>query len=413
MKKIQVISGFTLALVALILGAIFMEKSLYFRLLIGLTLGYTLARGYFGFAGSVNRAFRFGSTKLLRVLMFLFVITAIMTAVMTISGIDISGWWVQQINLGLFIGAMLFGIGMAFASCCASGVLTDFSTGPTRALVALTFFSIGVFIGFPLQRSGEYEFISKTWFSTKTFEGVGVYFPDLFGGPFDGLIGAVILTIVLALIVAYLSLYVERKMMDKGNYKGVESEEEQIEVTKEGNELPEKFFSEETYNFFFGKPWSLKTAAVIITFVFVALTLVTGSGWGASTPFGWWFGKILTIFGVSAEKISEFTYFPASMITGAFKHPVSIQNFGILIGAFVAVLTMSKFKPEWKITGKEFAIFAIGGLLLGFGTRLSNGCNVGALYTPIANFSLSGWFFLIFMIVGGVIGNFLMKKVFK
>lgn len=46
-----------------------------------------------------------------------------------------------------------------------------------------------------------------------------------------------------------------------------------------------------------------------------------------------------------------------------------------------------------------------------FGTRLSNGCNVGALYTPIANFSLSGWIFLVFLVVGGVLGNKLAKKI--
>ena len=47
---------------------------------------------------------------------------------------------------------------------------------------------------------------------------------------------------------------------------------------------------------------------------------------------------------------------------------------------------------------------------MGFGTRLANGCNVGALYTPIANFSLSGWIFLIFLVLGGVIGNTVAKR---
>ncbi|MFW6267324.1 MAG: YeeE/YedE thiosulfate transporter family protein, partial [Halanaerobium sp.] len=49
---------------------------------------------------------------------------------------------------------------------------------------------------------------------------------------------------------------------------------------------------------------------------------------------------------------------------------------------------------------------------MGFGTRVAQGCNVGALYTPISNFSLSGWVFLIFMIIGGVISNKFSEKVF-
>jgi len=50
-------------------------------------------------------------------------------------------------------------------------------------------------------------------------------------------------------------------------------------------------------------------------------------------------------------------------------------------------------------------LFALGGITMGLGTRFANGCNVGALYTPIANFSLSGWLFLAAMVVGGVMGS--------
>ncbi|MDO4766497.1 MAG: YeeE/YedE thiosulfate transporter family protein [Eubacteriales bacterium] len=63
------------------------------------------------------------------------------------------------------------------------------------------------------------------------------------------------------------------------------------------------------------------------------------------------------------------------------------------------------------MNAKQGLFFAIGGFLMGFGTRMSNGCNVGALYTPIANFSLSGWIFFIFIVVGGIMGNMVAKKV--
>jgi uncharacterized protein len=52
---------------------------LFFRLLIGVGLGYALSRSYTGFAGSVNRAFRTGSTKLMRTLMLMFFMTALLT----------------------------------------------------------------------------------------------------------------------------------------------------------------------------------------------------------------------------------------------------------------------------------------------------------------------------------------------
>ncbi|WP_331836787.1 YeeE/YedE thiosulfate transporter family protein [Erysipelothrix piscisicarius] len=120
-----------------------------FRLVMGIALGYTLTRAATGFAGSVNRAANTGSTKLMKTLMFMFFITTALSASFMIfqdpSQMDL---WVNPINGGLLVGGVLFGFGMAFSSCCASGVLTDLITSLPRALITLVFFSFGVFIGF-------------------------------------------------------------------------------------------------------------------------------------------------------------------------------------------------------------------------------------------------------------------------
>jgi len=63
-----------------------------------------------------------------------------------------------------------------------------------------------------------------------------------------------------------------------------------------------------------------------------------------------------------------------------------------------------------RLTAREAGMLVIAGLAMGLGTRFANGCNVGALFTPIANFSLSGWIFLVFMVAGGVIGNMLGRR---
>jgi uncharacterized membrane protein YedE/YeeE len=123
---------------------------------------------------------------------------------------------------------------------------------------------------------------------------------------------------------------------------------------------------------------------------------------------GIWFGKVLMVFGISANDIADFTSRPAGLFTTPFfSHSISVQNFAIMLGTLIAVLLMGKFSFSFKInhSAKQFALFALGGLLMGFGTRFANGCNVGALFTPIANFSLSGWIYLVFIISGGVLGN--------
>lgn len=72
---------------------------------------------------------------------------------------------------------------------------------------------------------------------------------------------------------------------------------------------------------------------------------------------------------------------------------------------------MGQLKFSFNYTAKQMSLFAMGGLLMGLGTRFANGCNVGALYTPIANLSLSGWIFFVFLVLGGVLGNRVAKRI--
>lgn len=415
-KKLEYIIGFVALAAILIIGKANLGSSmLFFRLIAGLGFGYALTRSFFGFAGGVNRSYRTGSTKLLRTLMVLFVGTALVN-VAFLYGQDPTQYnlWVNPINLGLVLGGLIFGIGMAFSSCCASGVLTDVVTGLPRAVITLIFFGMGVYVGFPLQKS--YEWISKTLISTETFKN-GVYLPDLFKWDgLDGYLGASILTIAFAGIVIYFAKKYEDKRKSQNTYFGVDTEILQ-EVACEEEEVPFKLFSQATYNKLFVKPWTLGTGAVVIGGIFTLLMGITKAGWGASTPYGFWFGKLLIAFGMSPEAVADFAGKPVDIFVAPFfSNGVNVQNVGIILGTVIALLLAGSFKETFKaglaITWKEAIVYVIGGFAMGFGTRFSNGCNVGALYTPIANFSLSGWIFLIFLIAGGVIGNIIYKKVF-
>jgi len=418
MNKNERVIGFIAIILILVLGKTLLTSDiLFFRLIIGAGLGYALSRAYTGFAGSVNRAYKTGSTKMMRTLMYMFFISSVVTAALLFKGdVTTYGLWINPINLGLILGGLLFGFGMSFSSCCASGVLTDLVTGLPRALVTLIFFGMGVFLGFPLQNSA--SFIQDSWFTSITGESFknGVYLPDFF--QWDGMggyLGAVILTGVFALIVVYFSYKFEQKRKKENKYTGVMMEKIQDEVVP-FDARDYSLRSEATYDRMFIKPWTLVQGAVAITLLFALLMGVTKSGWGASTPYGLWFGKALMIFGVSAESLASFGKMkPDGFLQPFFQNAVSVQNFGILLGTIIYLLTAGKFTAtfmsEMKISFKEVLLFAMGGLAMGFGTRLANGCNVGALYTPIANFSLSGWVFLIVMVIGGVAGNWLGKRI--
>ncbi|HIC13312.1 MAG TPA: YeeE/YedE family protein, partial [Sulfurimonas sp.] len=47
---------------------------------------------------------------------------------------------IYPIKLGLMLGGLMFGFGMAMSSCCATGSLIDLASGFSRAFVTIIFF---------------------------------------------------------------------------------------------------------------------------------------------------------------------------------------------------------------------------------------------------------------------------------
>ncbi len=394
---------------------------LVFRLIIGIGLGYVLSRAYTGFAGSVNRAYNGGSTKLMRAMVMMFFVTAVAVAGFLVFNIQDGeaitkyNLWVNPINIGLLLGGLLFGFGMTFSTCCASGVMTDLVTDLPKAFITLIFFAIGVFVGFPLQNTADW--INVSWFNSASFEN-GVFMPDLFKGtPLNGFLMSVVVTGILCLIIVVISYYYEASRKRKGTYHEVPSERLQeldakIEAPEDSKSMPGYLLDK-----IFVKSWSLTTGAFLLSILFITMFAVTKAGWGASTPYGHWVGKVLTLFGVSGESLEAFTHVKAETFTAPFlANGTTVQNIGIVIGALVFTLTSGQMAktargffsyPKW-----QYLLFIMGGFTMGFGTRLSNGCNVGALYTPIASFSVAGWVFFAVLVIGGIIGNIVQKKIF-
>lgn len=417
MNKNQALAATAISLITIVLGGLLLQdSSLFLRLLFGLSLGFALTKGSIGFAGSVNRAYRRGSTQLLQTLMFMFVVTAILNAGLLLNAqAGDYNLWINPINIGLLVGGLMFGMGMSLSSCCASGVMVEMVSDVPRALITLVFFGAGVFIAFPLQATQPW--ITESVISTASYPGRGVYLPDLLNfGPLNGYFLSIIVTIILALAVVALAKKYENHRRSKGTYLGVQGEIDRAQLGKKDDPKSFKLFSAETYQNTLANMWSMKSTALVIAIIFVIMMATTSNGWGASTPFGIWFAKLLMLTGISAADIAEFTHRPEGMFTTSFfEHGISVQNLAIMIGTLIALLFMGRFKFSFIMhhSAKQYAMFALGGLLMGVGTRLANGCNVGALFTPIANFSLSGWIYLVVLLAGGILGNKLHKAILQ
>ena len=401
MPNKQALIGFLL-LTILILSSytLLSTTELFIRFLIGLGFGYALVRASMGFAGSVNRLSRIGSAQLASALLGMFVLTAILTSFVIYGNEDAYKLNIYPINLGLILGGLMFGFGMALSSCCATGSLTDLAGGFSRASVTILFFSIGVFFGFSYQ--GTASWIKTSWVTTATgaTSKGGVFLPDLF--LFDGVngyLGAIVITAIFAYLIYFLAQAYEKKV-------------DLIPKESTSKKQSLNLFSYETL---FVKPWSMKVSAILVAILFVMLLEVSHKGWSATSVFGLWFAKTLMISGVQVEQLAQYTTRSVSFFnTPLLEHGTNLQNIGIILGTVLALLLAGTFSQKFisglKITRLAFLIYAFGGFIMGFGTRLSNGCNVGALFTPIAEFSLSGWLYLIFIVAGGFAGNAFIKR---
>lgn len=161
-------------------------------------------------------------------------------------------------------------------------------------------------------------------------------------------------------------------------------------------------------------PWSYVTGAVILGLVNIAMLASTGSAWGVTTPLSYWGAWIYKFFGGHPE---NWVYFQqkaheTGLAGGFINNDHSISNIGIIVGAFLATLLASQFKIK-KIRSKKQVFSAIlGGLLMGYGARISFGCNIGALFSGTASMSLHGWLYMLFIFFGAWIGSKLLVKYF-
>jgi uncharacterized membrane protein YedE/YeeE len=79
------------------------------------------------------------------------------------------------------------------------------------------------------------------------------------------------------------------------------------------------------------------------------------------------------------------------------------MSIALIAGAAVMALLHNEFK--WKRPTRELAIWAItGGFLMGIGSRLGLGCNVGGFFVRAANGDISGWIYGFGMMFGAYIG---------
>ncbi|MTH52853.1 YeeE/YedE family protein [Bacillus mangrovi] len=337
---------------------------------IGLALGFTLLHARFGFTSAFRRLIAVGNPEALKAHLIMLAAASILFAIIlgtqfSFTGIDPKGY-VSPVGVSVIFGAFIFGIGMQLGGGCASGTLYSLGGGSSSMILTLVSFIAGATIG-----ASHLSF----WLNdTPSLPPVSLAETTGFG-----YFGAVVLQLVLFAVIYWVI----------------------VQFAKRKNPPMIKPLPKAAgWKRIFRGSWPLYTAAIVLAILNALILTIRGEPWGITSAFSLWGSKLLMVFGTDP---SQWGYFEGAkreaLYASVFKDSTSLLNFGIILGAFLASAAAGTFKPSKIKPGIAFASI-IGGLLMGYGARLSFGCNIGAYFGGIASFSLHGWVWMVMALLG-------------
>lgn len=149
--------------------------------------------------------------------------------------------------------------------------------------------------------------------------------------------------------------------------------------------------------------WPYWVGGVLLALVNTAILALQGKPWGVTSGLLHAGARALQQLGFQPEAWTYFRLGGHGQALGEFGWWDGLLwlNFGVVAGAVLSSLLAAEF----RLRRPKKAVLALGGgLLMGYGARLALGCSVGALLGGIASFSLHGWLFAGFVLLGVLAG---------
>lgn len=372
-KPVAPLAAFAL----LMCGAAFLQNNVGFHqmllLIVGAALGLTLYHAAFGFTSAWRVFIKDRRGAGLRAQMVMLAVAVVLffpaLGAGSLFGQPVVGL-VAPAGVSVVFGAFIFGIGMQLGGGCASGTLFTVGGGNARMLVTLFFFICGSLIA---------THHVDWWFSLPSFPAISIV-------KSFGVIPALLASLGVFGIIAIVTVRLE-----KGRHgqleKGVASEHRGLRRFLRG-------------------PWPLVWGAIGLALLNYATLALAGRPWGITSAFALWGAKVANGLGVDVGSW-VFWQIPGNakaLVSPVWEDVTSVMDVGIILGALLAAGLAGRFSPSLKIPARSLVAAVIGGLLLGYGSRLAYGCNIGAYFSGIASGSLHGWVWLVAAFIGNNVG---------
>jgi uncharacterized membrane protein YedE/YeeE len=424
----------------------------------GVAYGMMLQYGRFCFASASRDLFAAGVPRMAVGIMVALVFFSLVQAVL--ESVNMSTFHAAPFGIHMLISGAVFGVGMCFAGGCASGSLYKVGEGNMTSLLAVIFGlclgqAIFVDVGGIFNNLMPQSWVDKAMQTAAAIEaGSGVKIPvnswfdhylvgyvwhqpqytiaNLISGGHpstfhfflgNALINSIIPAIILMCVIYY---FYPRKVFLKRRKKAL----------KKAGQEPVTGFGDELAGI-----WAMITASKrtslmgILIGITAGLHILTMAGMqhkfgvtnfgtllkrmgyfsdvslkGTVFDPGYWYitsqegqvgAWILEKFGWNMHDNMFFGY--VNGLPELWRNPALWMSLGIIFGAMIMARLSNEFK--FKLPSLELIVWAFsGGLLMGFGSRPSLGCNIGGFFIRAAGGDPNGWVYGTGMVCGAFMG---------
>ena len=337
---------------------------------VGLLLGITLYQSSFGFTHAWRVFVADRQSAGLRVQMLMLML-GVLLFFPALSAGELAGTPVQglraPLGVSLVVGAFLFGLGMQLGGGCASGTLYTVGGGNTRMMVTLLAFMTGA--------------VAATWHLDWWLALPGMR-PVVLVQQW-GLTPALIAFLAVFALIFWATGAAERRRHG------------QVEPVLRGTRPSLALLR--------GR-WPLVWGAALLVLLNFATLWLSGRPWGVTSAMALWGAKALTALGVDLDSVPYWEERFEQLEAPLAEDVTSVMNLAIMLGAFAAASMAGKYSWNWRIPLRSLLAAVLGGLLMGYGSRLSFGCNIGAYFSGMLSSSLHAWIWLPVAFAGSAIG---------
>lgn len=344
--------------------------------LTGLVLGVALYHASFGFASAYRRMLVARAMGGVQAQLLLLALTTALFAPVLASGAfwgqELGGAW-APVSLSVAVGAFLFGIGMQIAGGCGSGTLYTAGGGSLRMMLVLLAACAGSF----------WASLHMGWWQTLPSH-EAVVLADVLGW-------RTALALQLS-VMGLLALLLRRLARPVVNAAAPASSSWSRAVLS--------------------GPWPVITAAVVLALGNLSTLAVAGHPWSITWGFTLWGAKAAQWMGWQASSsgfwLGDFQ--SGALAGGLLDDTTSLMDLAIMLGALCAAALAGRFAPRWDFPWRSLVAALLGGLLLGYGSRIAYGCNIGAFVSGVASGSLHGWLWIAAALPGSWVGIHLRRR---